>query len=84
MSTEPHKADEPVTEEMAPEEPGDVSEEEPLTIEKGKEVVAEEVGRLKDAGWEPWKEMVGNYVGRFVDGMKGMADGFAGKRKRDE
>lgn len=66
------------------EQPIDVLDEQPLTIKRGAEIIAEQSDLIKEAGWKPWRDMIGSYVERFVDGAKGMADGFAGKKKRGE
>lgn len=66
------------------EKPVDVIDEEPLTFEKGKEVLVETGDRLKEAGWKPFRDMVGSYVGRVVEAAKGLADGFEGQKKRGD
>lgn len=65
------------------EQPDDVLDEEPLTISRGKEIIIEQSERLKQAGWKPFRDMVGSYVVRVVDAVQGLADGFDGK-KRDK
>lgn len=76
-------APEPPTEPVN-EKPEDVLDEEPLTFKKSKEIVSEQAERLMEAGWKPWRDMVGSYFERIVEATKGLADGFEGKKKRDD
>ncbi len=80
------KPEEPDAEEETVEEetPIDVLDEEPLTFEKGREVLVAQGDRLKEAGWKPFRDMVGSYVGKVVEAAKGLADGFEGKKKRGD
>lgn len=85
--TEEHKTEDEAVEEETAEEPVDVLAKEPMTLKEGKERVLaakeEAAATLKEMGSRPWKQMIGDYVERVVDGVLGAADGLAGLGKKN-
>lgn len=43
---------------------------------------SESIDSMKDSGWRPALDLLGIYAERISDGFVGMAEGFAGKRRK--